>query len=154
MWPSRTVARLIALAVMVGAGAVAAQTAPSQVIGQRQEAMKGLGGAMKTLTPMVRGEQPWNQAEAVKAATTINNVSKAIPQVFPPGSGPESGVKTAALPIIWQQNADYQVKAKALEEASGVLLGLAQAGNADGVKSQFGNLGKACGGCHEVYRAK
>lgn len=154
MWTSRTVARLIALAVMVGPGAVAAQTAPSQVIGQRQDAMKGLGGAMKTLTPMVRGEQPWNQAEAVKAATTINNVSKAIPQVFPPGSGPESGVKTGALPIIWQQTADYQLKAKALEEASGVLLGLAQAGNSDGVKNQFGNVGKACGGCHEVYRAK
>lgn len=154
MWTSRTVAGSIALAVMVFGGAVAAQSGPSQTIGQRQEAMKGLGGAMKTLTPMVRGEQPWNQAEAVKAATAINSVAKVIPQVFPAGSGPESGVKTAALPIIWQQSADYQSKAKALEDASGRLLQLAQSGNSDGAKGQFANVGKACGGCHETYRAK
>ncbi len=154
MWTSQAAIRLIALAIMVGAGAALAQSGPAQVIGQRQEAMKGLGGAMKSLTPMVRGEQPWNQAEAVKAATAINGVAKVIPQVFPAGSGPESGAKTAALPVIWQQSADYQAKAKALEEASGHLLQLAQAGNADGAKAQFANVGKACGGCHETYRAK
>lgn len=154
MWTSRTLAGSIAFAVMVVASAVVAQSGPGQVISQRQEAMKGLGGAMKLLTPMVRGEQPWNQAEAVKAVTTINSVAKAIPQVFPAGSGPESGAKTAALPIIWRQPSDYQTKAKALEEASGQLLQLARAGNTDGVKGQFANVGKTCGGCHETYRAK
>ncbi|MEJ0067764.1 MAG: cytochrome c [Pseudomonadota bacterium] len=26
--------------------------------------------------------------------------------------------------------------------------------SADDVKAQFGNMGKACGGCHSTYRAK
>ena len=39
-------------------------------------------------------------------------------------------------------------------EASDKLLQLAKANDEAGVKAQFGNVGKACGGCHETYRAK
>lgn len=144
----------VAIAAVAGAIAVAeAQTNVAASIAARQDAMKAQGGAMRTLTPIVRGEQPWNQQAAVQAATTLNNTAKAIPTVFPQGSGPEAG-KTDALPAIWQNWADFQAKAKALETESAKLLQLAQAGDEAGFKAQFPAVGRTCGGCHEGYRVK
>ena len=144
----------VAIAAVAGGIAIAeAQTSPAASIATRQEAMKAQGGAMRTLTPIVRGEQPWNQQAAVQAATTLNNTAKAIPTVFPQGSGPEAG-KTDALPAIWQNWTDFQAKAKALETESAKLLQLAQAGDEAGFKAQFPAVGRSCGGCHENYRVK
>jgi cytochrome c556 len=144
----------VAMAAVAVAAAVAeAQTGAAQAISARQEAMKGQGAAMRTLTPMVRGEQPFNQQAAVQAATALNTTAKAIPAVFPQGSGPEAG-KTDALPAIWQNFADFQAKAKALETESAKLLQLAQAGDEAGFKAQFPAVGRSCGGCHEGYRVK
>jgi cytochrome c556 len=144
----------IALAALAGGIAIAqAQTGAAGAIDTRQQAMKANGGAMRALTPIVRGEQPWNQQTAVQAATTLNNTGKAIPSVFPQGSGPEAG-KTDALPAIWQNWSDFQTKAKALETESAKLLQLAQSGDEAGFKAQFPAVGRACGGCHETYRVK
>lgn len=147
---------LIAVAIAAFAGAVAvaeAQTNAAASITARQEAMKANGGAMRALTPMVRGEKPWDQQAAIQAATTLNNTAKAIPSAFPQGSGPEVG-KTEALPAIWANWADFQAKSKAMETESAKLLQLAKAGDEAGFKTQFPNVGKSCGSCHETYRLK
>jgi cytochrome c556 len=144
----------IALAALAGGVAIAeAQTGAAGAISTRQDAMKAQGGAMRALTPIVRGEQPWNQQAAVQAATTIHNTAAVIPSVFPQGSGPEAG-KTDALPAIWQNWSDFQAKAKNLETESAKLLQLAQSGDEAGFKAQFPAVGRACGGCHENYRVK
>ena len=141
-------------AVLVGLGAVAdAQTNIGDVIAKRQESMKANGAAMKTLTPIVRGDAPWDQAAATKAAMALADTGKALPQAFPQGSGPDAG-KTAALPVIWQQWSDFQAKSKALADEGSKLTTLAQANDQAGFKVQFANVGKACGGCHETYRQK
>src|SRR5262245_58025380 len=99
---TRLAVTAVALAALAGGIAIAqAQSGSAASIGTRQDAMKAQGGAMRTLTPMVRGEQPFNQQAAVQAATTIHNTAQVIPSVFPQGSGPDAG-KTDALPAIWQ----------------------------------------------------
>lgn len=140
------------IGVLLGIAIVAeAQTAPAQIIKQRQELMKSNGAAAAALVKMMRGEQPYNQAAAHQAAVTINTNSKQIPNLFPPGSGAEAGVKTGALPAIWQNKADFDAKAQALEAESAKLV----AANDEGaVKAEFGSVGKACGACHQTYRAK
>lgn len=137
---------------LLGIGIAAeAQNAPAQVIKQRQELMKSNGAAAKTLTQMMKGEKPYDQKAAHQAAVTIDNNAKQIPSLFPPGSGAEAGVKTGALPAIWQNKTDFDAKAKNLGEQAAKLVA---ANDEAGVKAQFGNVGKACGGCHETYRAK
>lgn len=144
----------IAIAALAGGIALAeAQTNAAAAIKARQDAMKAQGGAMRALTPIIRGEQPWNQQTAIQAATTLNTSAKAIPSVFPQGSGPEAG-KTDALPSIWQNWSDFETKSKALETESAKLLQLAQAGDEAGFKAQFPSVGRTCGGCHENYRVK
>lgn len=141
-----------AMVALLGIAIMAeAQTAPAQIIKQRQELMKANGAAAATLAKMMKGEQPYSQDAAHQAAVTINNNSKQIPTLFPPGSGSEAGVKTGALPAIWQNKADFEAKAKQLEEESAKMVA---ANDEAGVKAQFGNVGKACGGCHQNYRAK
>ena len=140
------------LAVLLGVGMVAeAQNAPSAVIKTRQDLMKSNGASAKALAEMMKGEKPYSQDVAHKAAMTINENSKKIPSLFPPGSGAEAGVKTGALPAIWTNKADFDAKAKKLEEESAKLVA---ANDEAAVKAQFGNVGKSCGGCHETYRAK
>ncbi|MBI3451794.1 MAG: cytochrome c [Rhodospirillales bacterium] len=154
-----TVSRLaLAMIGLVGVLGVATYSAEAQMnmmkqIEHRQEVMKGNGGAMKVLTPIVRGEAPWNQAAAVQAATTLANTAKEINALFPQGTGPEAG-KTDALPAIWQNWADFQAKGQVFNEATTKLLQLAQANDEAGFKAQFPNVGKSCGGCHEGYRVK
>ncbi len=147
------VSTLGAAALLAVAAIAEAQTNAAQTIGARQEAMKAQGAAMKTLTLMVRGETAWDQEAAIKAAFVLSDSSKAIPVVFPQGTGFEAG-KTSALPVIWQQWTDFQDKAKSLTTESEKLTRLARANDVDGVKAQFPNVGKTCGGCHETYRAK
>lgn len=139
------------VAVLAGIVVVAqAQVAPPQ-IKQRQEAMKANGAAAKTIGDMMKGEKPWDQAAAHQAAVTINSNAKALPGLFPSGSGAESGVKTAALPAIWSKMDDFKAKAKANEDESAKLVA---ANDEASFKAQFPNVGKTCGGCHESYRAK
>jgi cytochrome c556 len=126
---------------------VAEAQAPAPQIEQRQNAMKGMGGANRVLTPIVRGEQPWNQAAVVQQLTTVNNTAKAIPTLFP-----DNAQGGNALPSIWQNKADFEAKAKNLETVSANLLQLAQANNEAGFKAAVGQLGGACGGCHTPYR--
>lgn len=145
-------AALAGIVALLGLGIAAeAQNAPAQIIKQRQELMKSNGAAAKTLADMMKGAKPYDQQAAHQAAVTINNNSKQIPTLFPPGSGAEAGVKTGALPAIWQNKAEFDAKAKALQEQSAKLVA---ANDQAAVKAQFGNVGKACGGCHETFRSK
>ena len=141
------------IAILGIASVAYAQMAPAPIMA-RQEDMKGQGAAAAAMTKMIRGETPWDQAAAVTALTTINATAKKIPDLFKENVTAPADVKNDALPAIWANKADFDAKAKALEEASGKVLVLAQAGNEAEVKAQMPTVGRSCGGCHEGYRLK
>ena len=150
---SLLVLAIAATTVLTEIGVAVAQS-PAASIEQRQAVMKMNGASLKTLVPMARGEQPWNQSAAIQALDTLQKNGVAIPGLFPRGSGSEAGVKTAALPSIWEKFADFQTAAKTLADASENLLKLARANDEAGFKAGFATIGRACGGCHEPFRAK
>ena len=144
---------LAATTVLTEVGVAVAQS-PAAAIEQRQAAMKQNGASMKALVPMARGEAAWNQATAIQALDTLKKNADATPALFPRGSGAEAGVKTAALPAIWEKMADFQAAAKAQGDAADNLMKLARANDEAGFKAGFAAMGRACGGCHEPFRAK
>lgn len=144
---------LAATSVLTSADLAMAQN-PAASIEQRQQAMKMNGAAMKAMVPIVRGEQPWNQAVVIQSLDTLKKNAEATPSLFPRGSGPETGIKTAALPVIWEKWAEFQAAAKNAADTADNLLRLARANDEAGVKSGFGAMGRACGTCHETFRAK
>ncbi|MGQ0662768.1 MAG: c-type cytochrome [Pseudomonadota bacterium] len=142
---------LAALGLAAALAVAEAQTNVAQQIDDRQTVMKSQGGAMRGLTPIMRGEQPWNAATVLQHVTTLNTTSKRIPSLFPEGTGPDKGT-TNALPQIWQKWADFQAAAKRLEDTSARLIQIAQANDEAGFKAAWPTLGQACGGCHEPFR--
>lgn len=135
---------LIGAGIAVALGAAVVAEAQSPLIEARQNVMKQQAGANRVIVPMVRGEQPFNLAAAKQAASTLVNTAKQIPGAFPPGS--EGG---NALPAIWQNKADFDAKAKNLENAA---TRLAAANDEAAFKAAFPAVGQACGGCHQPYR--
>ncbi|MCE1236906.1 MAG: cytochrome c [Hyphomicrobiales bacterium] len=142
------IATAVSLTIVLSAG-VAFAIGPIET---RKATMKEIGGAFGgVLVKMVKGEKPWNAAEAKAAYDTI--VAKAnsidVATMFPKGS--ESGGETAASPKIWSDPAGFQA---ALDKFRAVLPGQAEAVGKDvaGLKSAIAEIGKTCKGCHDGYR--
>jgi cytochrome c556 len=138
---------LLTTALAVGATAVLAQGDP---IAQRKQTMKGVGDATKIGSAMAKGEAPFDAAKAKEILAVYANAADKMHNYFPENS--KTGGETTAAPTIWQNQAEFRKRfddwAAEIKKAS------AQTDNLDNFKAAFGNLTKACGGCHETFRVK
>ena len=138
---------LVTAALAVGATAVLAQGDP---IATRKQTMKGVGDATKIGSAMAKGEAPFDAAKAKEILAVYANAADKMHNYFPENS--KTGGDTTAAPTIWQNQAEFRKRfddwAAEIKKAS------AQTDNLDNFKAAFGNLTKACGGCHETFRIK
>src|SRR2546430_1091775 len=72
----------------------------AEVISARQQGFKKMGAAFKSLHKELSGSSP-DAAKIAAAAADIKTGTDAVVGWFPPGSGPEAGVKTQAKAEIW-----------------------------------------------------
>jgi cytochrome c556 len=70
--------------------------------------------------------------------------------LFPPGSTQQP---TDAKQAIWQNWADFERKAAALEAESRKLMNVSP-DDPNALRVQFRAVSEGCGGCHEKYRTK
>jgi cytochrome c556 len=75
----------------------------------------------------------------------------AFVKLFPAGS--DKG-DTKALPTVWSDMAGFQAASKAADAAYTQLATAAGSGDLAQLTAAFGATGKACGACHEKFRAK
>jgi len=135
---------------VVGAVAGSAETAQ---IKPRQDKLRDMGGALKSIADDIkRGKLDWENTIPTNVQT-IKDRSGYLLKWFPKGSGPESGVKTYALPAIWQKNDDFVKLGKAMQAEALKLDEVAATKNADAFKAQVLVIGKACKACHDNYRS-
>jgi cytochrome c556 len=151
MRSARTAGLVLLLGLVPGLGPRAEDT-PAAIVKYRQSVMKAMGGSMGALSAIVKGEVSFPEHAAVHASD-IHAISELIPELFPPGSGPDRA-KTAAKPEIWRRWAEFQAAAQKVREESAKLVRVAQAHDTAGVKTQFGELGKACSSCHDSFRVR
>ena len=133
-------------------GSVSAAGGGAQAVAERQAVMKSIGAHMGGL----KGALKANNGKAVAMhAGAINGLAKVLIGFFPKGSGPEAGVKTRALPKIWQDWDNFKKVPVILATESGKLVQVAKGGgDAKAMMAQFGKMAKGgCGGCHKPYRA-
>ncbi|CAK0759731.1 putative Cytochrome c-556 [Azospirillaceae bacterium] len=96
---------------------------------------------------------PATIADIAAAATTIHQVAKTIPDLFPPGTG--VGVTGSAAKLeLWQQWDKFKDLSAGLEKVSATLIETAGKNDPKAIEAGFGAVGKACGACHELYRQK
>jgi len=141
---------LAGLSILAGVAVIASGVAIAQdVVAKRKEMMKAVGGATKQSVQMVKGEVPFDAAKAKANMATIA-AWEGSAALFPKGS--DTGDTTAA-PKIWQTFDDFEAKGKKMV-ADAATAAKAAAGGLDAFKTAFGEVTKACKGCHQQYRIK
>ncbi|AFK52052.1 c-type cytochrome [Tistrella mobilis] len=135
-----------ALTVTIAAGVAYAQ---SDVIKERQDGFQTMRKQLGTVKAAVEGGGP---ADAVIApAEAMVAYAERIPTLFPAGS--DSG-DTKALASIWTDRAGFEAAASNFRQAAQELADTGRSGDMDAVAAAFGDVGKACGACHNDYRGK
>ncbi len=135
-------------------GDTAAAEASTEVKAQieaRQAQYKKIGGAFKTINDNLKSGSP-DIAAIQAAAASLPEIAATMGDWFPEGTGPESGVKTEALPAIWENRADFDQKIAAFQAAAANLNTVAQGGDVAAIGAAFGATGGTCKACHDNFR--
>ncbi len=146
----KRIAISLVAAWLAATGAAAAQDNP---IKQRQDIMKQNGDAVEKATKMLKGELPYDATEMASGMKKISGAMDKFVTLFPEGSGPKPGVKTDALPAIWENKADFDARAKQLK-ADAAKAAEAASGGLESFQPAVLAMGRTCKGCHEKYRQK
>jgi len=139
--------------VLAATAIVRAAPGDSALIKSRQDKLRDLGGAFKAIDDELKKRTPdWDNI-ILPNAQTVQSRSSYLPTWFPKGSGPESGVKTYALPAIWQKTDDFTKLSKTAQSEGAKLNQVAAGRDQNALKAQTIALGKACKACHDAYRS-
>ncbi|MGL5167240.1 MAG: c-type cytochrome [Afipia sp.] len=142
---------LVAAMIVLGATTVVAEQA---LIEQSHALMKAngknLGGV---LSPMARGEKPYDQAAIDAALTQLDETAKKLPSLYPASvKDVKQTSEYTPSPKIWDDRPGFDAAiaafGKAVTEAKGKIK------DSDSLKATLPTIGKSCSGCHETFRVK
>ena len=150
---SRHLTLAVAAVGIAAATVVLAQDEPKAtgVAAVRQATMKANGAHMAAIKAILT-EYPQLITAVEFHAEAIKEAAEYTPAMFPSGSDQQP---TAALPVIWTDQAGFQAAAEKAEGLAEKLTEAAKGGDAQATLAAFTALGKeGCGGCHETFRKK
>jgi cytochrome c556 len=151
-------AALCAVSAVSLAQAAAAPPSPEQVakgaIETRQGLFKVMSAQMGPIAGLLRNQGEFNAAVVGRNAARIQTLSEILPELFANDTRQFKATKTIALDGIWNSQADFKVKAEALTKAAAGVVAAAKTGDKAATQKAAAEIGKACGSCHDSYRAK
>jgi cytochrome c556 len=142
----------ITCAGLLAACFAASALAQKEVMHERHEGFESMGSAMKAINGELKAGTP-NIAKIDKKAEVLAEMAVKIPQWFPAGSGPESGVKTDALPYIWKNTEKFSKSSDDFIAASKLLVVATKGTDVAAIRKQFMAVKETCGACHDSFRA-
>jgi cytochrome c556 len=125
----------------------------AEVVKARQQGLKTLGAAFKTIRDELRGDSP-DAAKIRSAAVDITHAAGAIGKWFPAGTGPGTGVKTDAKPEVWTDAAGFAAAQETFVREANKWAQLGNSTDASAWKEGAASLGQSCKACHDKYRVK
>lgn len=140
-----------ALALLVAASPL--MGAPADAIRSRIANFRELGAAYKAVNDSLRGGEVQTVLLA-QSARQIRNAARGQYAWFPAGSGPQAGVKTAAKPEIWANQAKFKSAQDAFAAAADQFQKVVASGDAAAIRTQARKLGATCKGCHDSFRTE
>jgi len=136
----------------IAAGAIAGPAEVAQ-IKPRQDKLRDMGGALKAIDDELKKRTvDWDNV-VLPNVQTLKDRSGYLLNWFPKGSGPESGVKTYALPALWQKGDDFTKLGKAMQAEVAKFKQVSATRNAGALREESVTLGKSCKACHDNYRS-
>jgi cytochrome c556 len=142
---------IVALIACVGVATAQEEFDPAPIIEGRQSALRDIGAAFKGINDEFKNSNP-SLPLIRQYAAQIDDLVKQQKFWFPPGTGPETEIETAAKPLIWKQPAEFKAGQAALSEQAAKLAKVAAGNDTAAIKAQSQALGKTCKGCHDKYR--
>jgi cytochrome c556 len=142
------------LALALGAGyAVNAfsQAKPEVLVKQRQAAMTLQLKYFLPLALMSQGKIPYDANVVARNAGYLDVVTQMAWDGFTEGT---KGEKSRALPAIYGDPGKFKQAQDQLRTAVGGLVAASKGGNEGAVKAAVGDVNKACGNCHDNFRAQ
>jgi cytochrome c556 len=136
---------LVGLALAIGVSAAIAQ---SDSIADRRALMKSVGAATATGTRMSKGEVAFELDKAQDVLKTYAAAADKMHTYFPESA--KTGGETTASPKIWENRADFRKRFD--DWAADIKKAAANTKDLDTFKTEFANVTKACGSCHQAYR--
>lgn len=140
----RTLAAVLTGAILSTA-AIAHADVSNPAVAARMDAMKAIGGSMKTLGDMAKGATDFDAAAAQAALDTVAAKAAEVPALF---EAQETDPESEAKPEIWTNWDDFVSKAQAMQAAAEG----ASIGSAADIGPAMGALGGTCKACHSDYR--
>lgn len=143
---------LVLAVVGLSAGAAFAQFAKTEdAVKYRQSVMSVIGTHFTRMGAVVKGEAPYDKDAFEQNANLLATLMKLPWDAFMvAGSDKDSKMKAEAL----AQKDKFMDLAKANQAEVAKLAAVAKGGDLNAIKAQFGETGKTCKACHDMYRNK
>ena len=125
---------------------------PEMHVRQRQAIMVSQGKYLFPLVPMSLGKSPYDPKVVARNAAYLDTLSK-----MPWDNFVEStmGLKnTNALPEIYKERAKFTAAVENYRAAVDNLVAASKSNNELGAKAAISDVVKACGSCHNTFRAR
>jgi cytochrome c556 len=135
---------------MSGTLAYAQFAKPREAIMYRQSVMFLIGQHFGRMGAMVKGVQPYAKEVFSKNAAIVNMLSTLPWEAFQKPGTDQGPTKMNASAL--QEPARFQADATAFETQIQKLVSIADTGNFDAAKVQFGQAAKSCKACHDAFR--
>ncbi|HEX5420469.1 MAG TPA: cytochrome c, partial [Gammaproteobacteria bacterium] len=116
----------------------------------RHSLMEVVAHQMGVLNDMARGKIPADEAKFKTAATDLATLSTMVPGAYMPKPA-AIPAQSRALPAIWMNTADFNMKAQALQDSAKMVADSAQSGGIENSKGTVQQLARTCGDCHRTY---
>lgn len=139
---------VVALGMAVTGAAWAASD--DNTVAYRQANMKAIGGHMKSIGMILKGDV--DQADQLAGhASALATTAALAEAAFKDKAMVE---KSTALPAIWTDTTKFSADMDALKTESAKLAEVAAAGDMAAVGAQMQAVGKTCKSCHDDFRKK
>ena len=139
----------IALSAAVSTCLVAiAASASEGEVNYRQHTMSAVGGHMRAIVDIIRGDVSHTDHLATHA-DAMSDLAEIAPTLFP-----ESSKGGDALDAVWENAEDFQAKLDAFRDAAAAFKDAAGTNDQGKIMAAFQGVGQACKGCHDNYRAE
>jgi len=142
----------IIIALVVAGAAYAQFAKPEQAIKYRKSVMFLIAQHFGRMGAMVKGETPYQQDDFAQNAAVVDMLA-ALPWDAFKEPGADKGDTTMSS-AVFQQPEKFRAAAASFESETAKLADVAEDGNLDAAKAQFGKVAQSCKSCHTEFRVK
>jgi cytochrome c556 len=140
--------RFLCAVILIAFGACAVAAQNVDIIKERKKHYEAMGKAVKEPTAMYKGEAEFDLAKVQAALKVIQEKAAILPKLFPDDA--KTGADTEALPIIWQEKADFEGRFPKLAEAAKAAE--AKITDEESFPDAWKDVVANCSGCHKKFR--